>query len=49
MQYCYHVWAGASNSFLEMIDKLEKLRCNLNYLNWLLVLFSFIKLGFLVL
>ena len=24
MEYCYHVWAGAPNCYLELLDKLQK-------------------------
>ena len=24
MEYCYHVWAGASCCYLELLDKLQK-------------------------
>ena len=27
MEYCCHVWAGASNCFLELLDKLQKQIC----------------------
>ena len=27
MGYCYHVWAGASSCYLELIDKLQKQIC----------------------
>ena len=27
MEYCCHVWAGASSCFLELLDKLQKWTC----------------------
>ena len=27
MEYCCHVWAGAPNCFLELLDKLQKQMC----------------------
>ena len=27
MKYCYHVWAGALNCYLDMLDKLQKQAC----------------------
>ena len=27
MEYCYHVWTGASSCYLELIDKLQKRIC----------------------
>ena len=27
MEYCCHVWAGASSCYLELLDKLQKLIC----------------------
>ena len=27
MEYCFHVWAGAPNYFLELLDKLEERLC----------------------
>ena len=27
MEYCYHVWAGAPNCYLELLDKLQKQIC----------------------
>ena len=27
MEYCYHVWAGASSYYLELLDKLQKGIC----------------------
>ena len=27
MEYCYHVWAGASSCYLELLDKLQKPIC----------------------
>ena len=28
MEYCFHVWAGASRCYLELLDKLRKRICN---------------------
>ena len=28
MEYCCHIWADASSSFLELLDKLQKSRCS---------------------
>ena len=28
MEYCCHVWAGAPNCYLELLDKLQKRICN---------------------
>ena len=28
MEYCCHVWAGASSSYLELLDKLQKQICS---------------------
>ena len=28
MEYCFHVWAGAPSSFLELLDKLQKWICS---------------------
>ena len=27
MEYCFHVWAGAPNCYLELLDKLQKRIC----------------------